>query len=49
MRRPLLTLLALLLVSSAAQAQIGSPGIEYSSAIAAGEGGQLFPYDQQDP
>ncbi len=30
------------------QAQVGSPGIEYGNAIAAGDGVQLYPYDQQD-
>lgn len=49
MRRTTCTLLALLLSASAAHAQIGVPGVEYSTAIAAGEGGQLYPYDQQDP
>jgi hypothetical protein len=30
------------------QAQVGSPGIEYGNTIAAGDGVQLYPYDQQD-
>jgi len=29
--------------------QVGMPGIQYSGAIAAGDGGQLYPYDRQDP
>ncbi|MCA9036431.1 MAG: hypothetical protein KDA91_14955 [Planctomycetaceae bacterium] len=53
MRRLFISVVSLVvtvIVSSAAvHAQIGSPGIEYSGAIATGEGGQLYPYDQQDP
>lgn len=49
MRRPILILLVFVLAASTAQAQIGMPGVEYSTSIAAGEGGQLYPYDQQDP
>jgi hypothetical protein len=40
---------ALLMTSATAYAQVGMPGIEYSTSIAAGDGGQLYPYDQQDP
>jgi hypothetical protein len=29
--------------------QVGMPGIQYSNSIAAGDGGQLYPYDRQDP
>ncbi len=44
-------LLAALVACSAAtaHAQVGMPGIEYSGGIAAFEGGQLYPYDRQDP
>ena len=35
--------------TASVQAQVGSPGIEYGSTIAAGDGVQLYPYDQQDP
>lgn len=49
MRRVLLFTAALLALPVAAQAQVGQPGVQYSSSIAAGEGGQLFPWDQQDP
>lgn len=31
------------------QTPVGSPGIEYGNTIAAGDGVQLYPYDQQDP
>lgn len=41
--------IVLLLTSCSAFAQVGMPGIEYSTSIAAGDGGQLYPYDQQDP
>jgi len=34
---------------NAIQTQVGSPGIEYGNTIAAGDGVQLYPYDQQDP
>ena len=37
------------IVSASAQAQVGSPGIEYGNSIGAGDGLQLYPYDQQDP
>jgi len=33
---------------NAIQTQVGSPGIEYGNTIAAGDGVQLYPYDQQD-
>ena len=36
-------------MTASAQAQVGSPGIEYGNTIAAGDGVQLYPYDQQDP
>ena len=36
-------------MTTSAQAQVGSPGIEYGNTIAAGDGVQLYPYDQQDP
>ena len=32
-----------------AQSLVGSPGIEYGNTISAGDGVQLYPYDQQDP
>lgn len=35
-------------VTASAQAQVGSPGIEYGNTIAAGDGVQLYPFDQQD-
>ena len=37
------------MLTASAQAQVGSPGIEYGNTIAAGDGVQLYPYDQQDP
>lgn len=49
MSRRLLCACLVMLVSPAANAQVGNPGIQYSDSIAAGEGGQMFPYDQQDP
>ncbi len=50
MSRSLLYTVAMIVAASPlASAQVGSPGIEYSGAIATGEGGQLYPYDQQDP
>lgn len=50
MRRILLIAsVALLMTTATARAQIGSPGIEYSGTIAAGDGVQMYPYDQQDP
>lgn len=39
----------LAMTSVCGQAQVGDPGIQYSTQIAAGEGGQLYPYDRQDP
>ncbi len=36
-------------MTTSTQAQVGSPGIEYGNTIAAGDGVQLYPYDQQDP
>ncbi len=50
MRRTLVFACAVTLLSAvSAQAQIGSPGIEYSNTIAGGDGVQMYPYDQQDP
>lgn len=50
MSRSLLYSCAILaLTSVAAEAQIGEPGVQYSTQIAAGDGGQLYPYDRQDP
>ena len=50
MRRTLVLACAVTLLSAvSAQAQIGSPGFEYSNTIAGGDGVQLYPYDQQDP
>lgn len=54
MRRTLLfAVLAAAVVTASAQAQpqspVGSPGIEYGNTISAGDGVQLYPYDQQDP
>jgi hypothetical protein len=43
------SLFAVLVMSGSVNAQVGMPGIEYSTSIAAGDGGQLYPYDQQDP
>ena len=36
------------LLTASVHAQVGSPGIEYGNTIAAGDGVQLYPYDQQD-
>ena len=44
----LLAFLVAAVVTASAQAQVGSPGIEYGNTIAAGDGVQLYPYDQQD-
>ena len=44
----LFALLVAAVMTASAQAQVGSPGIEYGSTIAAGDGVQLYPYDQQD-
>lgn len=49
MRRTLLLALVSMLLTATAQAQIGSPGIEYTGTIAGGDGVQMYPYDQQDP
>jgi hypothetical protein len=43
------SVITVLLTTGVSQAQVGMPGVEYSSSIAAGDGGQLYPYDQQDP
>ena len=48
-RTSLLAFLVTALVTGSAQAQVGSPGIEYGNTISAGDGVQLYPYDQQDP
>jgi hypothetical protein len=37
------------IVSASAQAQVGSPGIDYGNSIGVSDGLQLYPYDQQDP
>ena len=37
------------MLAASAQAQVGSPGIDYGNTISAGDGLQLYPYDQQDP
>jgi hypothetical protein len=34
---------------SYSQGAIGAPGIDYAQTIAAGDGAQMYPYDQQDP
>ncbi|MEZ6059985.1 MAG: hypothetical protein R3C19_06460 [Planctomycetaceae bacterium] len=39
----------LLCVASASAQDVGMPGVMYSDSIAAGTGGQLFPFDRQDP
>lgn len=44
----LFALLVAAVMTASAQAQVGSPGIEYGNTIAAGDGVQLYPYDQQD-
>ncbi len=50
MRRTLVFAFAVTLLSAvSAQAQMSSPGIEYSNTIAGGDGVQMYPYDQQDP
>jgi hypothetical protein len=50
-RTSLLAVVVAAVVSASAQAQsqVGSPGIEYGNTISAGDGVQLYPYDQQDP
>ena len=37
------------MLTASVQAQVGSPGIEYGNTLSAGDGVQLYPYDQQDP
>lgn len=50
MSRSLLYSCVILAMTSAdGLAQVGDPGIQYSTQIAAGDGGQLYPYDRQDP
>jgi hypothetical protein len=49
-RLQIIATLGCLLVTVTASAQdVGMPGVMYSGSIAAGEGGQLYPYDRQDP
>jgi hypothetical protein len=48
-RTSLFVLIVAAMLTASAQAQVGSPGIEYGNTIAAGDGVQLYPYDQQDP
>ncbi|MCA9064751.1 MAG: hypothetical protein KDA96_16885 [Planctomycetaceae bacterium] len=48
-RSVLLILGAATLLSHTAFAQVGAPGVYYSGSIAAGDGGQLYPFDRQDP
>ena len=48
-RTSLFAFLVAAMFTASVQAQVGSPGIEYGSTIAAGDGVQLYPYDQQDP
>ena len=47
-RTSLLAFLLAAILTASAQAQVGSPGIEYGNTIAGGDGVQLYPYDQQD-
>jgi hypothetical protein len=50
MRRSLVFAFAITLLNAVqAQAQVGTPGIDYSYSVAAGDGVQQYPYDQQDP
>jgi hypothetical protein len=50
MRRSLVFAFAVTLLNTVSvQAQVGMPGIQYSNTVAAGDGVQLYPYDQQDP
>jgi hypothetical protein len=50
MRRTILALAICCLGGSSAWAQdVGMPGVMYSNAIAGGCGGQLYPFDRQDP
>ena len=50
MRRSLVFAIAITLYSAVAvQAQVGTPGIQYTDTVAGGDGVQLYPYDQQDP
>ena len=44
----LFTFLVAAIVTASAHAQVGSPGIEYGNTLAAGDGVQLYPFDQQD-
>lgn len=48
-RKGCLWIACLVATSTVADAQVGMPGIEYSGGIAAFEGGQLYPFDRQDP
>jgi len=47
-RTSLFAFLVVAILATSARAQVGSPGIEYGNTIAAGDGVQLYPYDQQD-
>lgn len=50
MRRSLVLAFSLTLLTAVqAQAQVGSPGIDYSYSVGAGAGVQQYPFDQQDP
>lgn len=48
-RTSLFAFLVAAMLTASVQAQVGSPGIEYGNTISAGDGVQLYPYDQQDP
>lgn len=48
-RTSLFAFLVAAVLTASVHAQVGSPGIEYGNTIAAGDGVQLYPYDQQDP
>ncbi len=39
----------LLCVATVSAQDVGMPGVMYSDSIAAGTGGQMFPFDRQDP
>jgi hypothetical protein len=47
-RTSLFAFLVAAMLTASLQAQVGSPGIEYGNTIAAGDGVQLYPFDQQD-
>ncbi|MCA9058166.1 MAG: hypothetical protein KDA85_06690 [Planctomycetaceae bacterium] len=48
-RSVLFSLVVAALFTTSAFAQVGAPGVYYSGSIAAGDGGQLYPFDRQDP